>query len=117
MERQPATTRDALRDLAVASSLQLGDRGRFFELRDGAKHLPHQDGGRCVFGEMVRCAGGRQLNATFPQVMMAGELHRQITGEPVRALDQDGGVCGARRRRPSVSKRQRSIRPLFEHGF
>ena len=39
--------------------------------------------------EKIRCAGRDQRHPELFQVIVAGELYRQVTGEPVRALYND----------------------------
>ena len=84
--RPAALNLDAGCTLAVARRLQLGHQRGLLELADGAKHLPNQHGRRRVRQEEVRCAGRYQLDAERLQVVVAGELHDEVAGEPCQGF-------------------------------
>ena len=81
---------------AITGRLQLGDRGGLVELGYGTKHLANQDRGRRVFGEKVRRRRRNQCYPELSQMVMSGQLHRQITGETVRTFynDRTDAVAG-----------------------
>ena len=68
---------------------ELCHEGRLLELRDGTEDLAHQDGSRRILDEEGRCARRNDADAPRPQHVVAGELHHEVTGEAVGALDED----------------------------
>ncbi len=89
--RPPATaTLARVPLLAVARRLELGNKRRLFELRDGTEHLTHKHRGRRILDKEIRRRRRDHGDAELAQAVMAGELHSQVTGESVRALDNDG---------------------------
>ena len=85
--RLAAIALDALRNLAIPGRLELENQRRFLELSDGAEHLPHQNRSGRVLGEMIRGSRWDEIDTKSFQVIVTSQLHRQITGKPIRALD------------------------------
>jgi hypothetical protein len=80
----------AVRDaLALPSGCKLGDEPSLLELRDGPQDLANQNGGRGVLKEERRGGCGNEGNPLRLQHVVAGELHHEIAGEPIGALDND----------------------------
>src|SRR5262249_52395996 len=75
--------------LAIPGGLKLGDQARLLELRDGTQHLAHEDGSRRVLKEKIGGGCRDEVDPESLQHVMSGELHGQITGEAVGALNQD----------------------------
>lgn len=69
--------------------LKLGDGGRFLELSNGTEHLPDQDGRGRLLKEVLRSACGDQGNPEVLEVVMACQLNREVTDEPIQALHDD----------------------------
>jgi hypothetical protein len=76
--------------------LELGDRGGLVELGCGTKHLADQDRGRRIFGEKVQCRRRNQRYPELSQMVVSGQLHRQIAAETARTLynDRTDAVAG-----------------------
>lgn len=58
-------------------------------MRDRAEHLADQHSGWGILCEEIRSRGRDRHHAKLAQVVVAGELDRQIPREPVRALNNN----------------------------
>ena len=77
------------RSFAIPRGLELGNKAGLLKLRDCAEDLANKHGRRSVLEEEVGRRCRHELNAECLEIVVTGELHRQVTGKTVRALYQD----------------------------
>jgi hypothetical protein len=84
-----AFTAACTRLLTLACAAQLDYQHRFLILRDGSEHLPHKFAAGIVAAQ-VRLGDTDDLDALLAQLADDRLLHHQVTGKPVKLLNDDG---------------------------